>query len=131
MTPDSINMSENDKQVLKDFLDTDEKSKRIEKDKKRLSEEVKKIFEQYGIEEPLDYDGNTFTVTESTRKTLTKAKKDGFIQALAKLGKEYLIIRSLDVDTDTVMAEVENGQLDEAFVKQYMSITPVKTLTVK
>lgn len=131
MTPDSINMSENDKQILKDFLDTDEKSKRIEKDKKRLSEEVKKIFEQYGIEEPLDYDGNTFTVTESTRKTLTKAKKDGFIQALAKLGKEYLIIRSLDVDTDTVMAEVENGQLDEAFVKQYMSITPVKTLTVK
>ena len=131
MTPDSINMSENDKQVLKDFLDTDEKSKRIEKDKKRLSEEVKKIFERYGIEEPLDYDGNTFTVTESTRKTLTKAKKDGFIQALAKLGKEYIIIRSLDVDTDTVMAEVENGQLDEAFVKQYMSITPVKTLTVK
>lgn len=131
MTPDSINMSENDKQILKDFLETDEKSKRIEKDKKRLSEEVKKIFEWYGIEEPLDYDGNTFTVTESTRKTLTKAKKDSFIQALAKLGKEYLVIRSLDVDTDTVMAEVENGQLDETFVKQYMSITPVKTLTVK
>lgn len=131
MKPIDYAMSEEDKKILSDFVIINEQSKRVDKDKKKLNEQVKEIFEKYNITDPIDHDGCTFTITESTRKTVAKAKKDQFIQALVNMGKNYLVIPSVDIDTDTIYAEVQNGQLDEAFVKQYMSITPVKTLTVK
>jgi hypothetical protein len=96
-----------------------------------LNEEVKVIFDKYKINDPLVFEGSTLTITESTRKTVSKAKKDQFIQALVNMGKNYLVIPSVDIDTETIVTELENGQLDETFVKQYMSITPVKTLSVK
>lgn len=131
MTPVDLSMSEEDKETIRNFIVTDEQAKRIDKNKKKLNEEVKDIFDKYHINDPLDFEGSTLTVTESTRKTVAKAKKDQFIQALVNMGKNYLVIPSVDIDTDTIATELENGQLDEAFVKQYMSITPVKTLTVK
>lgn len=131
MTPIDVTMSEEDKEIIRNFIVTDEQAKRIDKNKKKLNEEVKDIFEKYQISDPLDFEGSTLTVTESTRKTVTKAKKDQFIQALVNMGKNYLVIPSVDIDTETIVTELENGQLDESFVKQYMSITPVKTLTVK
>lgn len=131
MTPIDVTMSEKDKEIIRNFIVTDEQAKRIDKNKKKLNEEVKAIFEKYHISDPLDFEGSTLTVTESTRKTVPKAKKDQFIQALVNMGKNYLVIPSVDIDTDTIVTELENGQLDESFVKQYMSITPVKTLTVK
>lgn len=131
MTPVDISMSEDDKKVIQDFLVMNETIKRLDKDKKKLTEDVKAIFEKYHISDPLDFEGSTLTVTESTRKTVNKAKKDKFIQALANMGKNYLIIQTIDVDTDTIYSEVENGLLDKNFVEQFMSITPVKTLTTK
>lgn len=131
MTPINLSMSEEDQKTIRDFIVTDEQAKRIDKNKKKLNEEVKAIFEKYKISDPLDFEGSTLTVTESTRKTVTKAKKDKFIQALVNMGKNYLIIPSVDIDTETIVTELENGQLDESFVKQYMSITLVKTLTIK
>ena len=131
MTPVDISMSEDDKKVIQDFLVMNETIKRLDKDKKKLTEDAKAIFEKYHISDPLDFEGSTLTVTESTRKTVNKAKKDKFIQALANMGKNYLIIQTIDVDTDTIYSEVENGLLDKNFVEQFMSITPVKTLTTK
>lgn len=131
MTPIDLAMSEDDKKVLQEFLVMNETVKRLDKDKKKLTEDVKAIFDKYHISDPLDFEGSTLTVTESTRKTVNKAKKDKFVQALINMGKNYLVQTSIEVDTDTIYSEVENGDLDEAFVKQYMSITPVKTLTVK
>jgi len=131
MTPVDVSMSEDDKKVIQDFLVMNETIKRLDKDKKKLTEDVKTIFEKYNITDPLDFEGSTLTVTESTRKTVNKAKKDKFIQALASMGKNYLIIQTIDVDTDTIYSEVENGLLDKNFVEQFMSITPVKTLTTK
>lgn len=131
MTPIDFAMSEEDKKTIRDFIVINEQAKRVDKDKKKLNEEVKAIFEKYNINDPLSFEGSTLTVTESTRKTVTKAKKDQFIQALVNMGKNYLVIPSMEIDTDTICAEVENGDLDESFVKLYMSITPVKTLTIK
>lgn len=131
MTPIDVTMSEEDKEIIRNFIVTNEQAKRIDKNKKKLNEEVKSIFDRYKISDPLDFEGSTLTVTESTRKTVSKAKKDQFIQALVNMGKNYLVIPSVDIDTETIVTELENGQLDETFVKQYMSITPVKTLSVK
>lgn len=131
MTPIDIAMSEEDQKTIRDFIVINEQSKRVDKDKKKLNEDVKAIFEKYKINDPLDFEGSTLTVTESTRKTVAKAKKDQFIQALVNMGKNYLVIPSMDIDTDTICAEIDSGDLDEAFVKQFMSITPIKTLTIK
>jgi hypothetical protein len=131
MTYKDVNMSEEDQQKIRDFIVTDQQAKRIEKNKKKLNEEVKAIFEKYNITSPLNFDGSTLTVNETTRKTVLKATKDQFIQQLVKMGKNYLFIPSVDIDTDTIVTEMENGQLDEKFVKTYVSIVPVKTLTIK
>jgi hypothetical protein len=131
MTPIDVTMSEEDKEIIRNFIVTNEQAKRVDKNKKKLNEEVKVIFDKYKINDPLVFEGSTLTITESTRKTVSKAKKDQFIQALVNMGKNYLVIPSVDIDTETIVTELENGQLDETFVKQYMSITPVKTLSVK
>jgi hypothetical protein len=131
MTPIDVAMSEEDKEIIRNFIVTNEQAKRVDKNKKKLNEEVKVIFDKYKINDPLVFEGSTLTITESTRKTVSKAKKDQFIQALVNMGKNYLVIPSVDIDTETIVTELENGQLDETFVKQYMSITPVKTLSVK
>jgi hypothetical protein len=131
MTPIDVTMSEEDKEIIRNFIVTNEQAKRVDKNKKKLNEEVKAIFDKYKINDPLVFEGSTLTITESTRKTVSKAKKDQFIQALVNMGKNYLVIPSVDIDTETIVTELENGQLDETFVKQYMSITPVKTLSVK
>jgi len=131
MTYKDVNMSEEDQQKIRDFIVTDQQAKRIEKNKKTLNEEVKAIFEKYNITSPLNFDGSTLTVNATTRKTVLKATKDQFIQQLVKMGKNYLLIPSVDIDTDTIVTEMENGQLDEKFVKTYVSIVPVKTLTIK
>ena len=131
MTPVDISMTDEDKKVIQEFLVMNETVKRLDKDKKKLTEDVKAIFDKYHISDPLDFEGSTLTVTESTRKTVNKAKKDKFVQALINMGKNYLVQTSIEVDTDTIYSEVENGLLDRNFVEQYMSITPVKTLTTK
>ena len=131
MTPVDVSMTDEDKKVIQEFLVMNETVKRLDKDKKKLTEDVKAIFEKYHISDPLDFEGSTLTVTESTRKTVNKAKKDRFIQELVNMGKNYLVIQTMDIDTDTIYAEVENGSLDKNFVEQYMSITPTKTLTTK
>lgn len=131
MTITDIAMQEDEKKVIEDFLVMNETVKRLDKDKKALSEKVKTIFEKYHINDPLDFNGSTLTVTDSVRKTVNAKKKDTFIQKLIEMGKRYLVTTSIDIDTDTVYSEVENGQLDKEFVKEYMSMTPTKTLTVK
>lgn len=131
MTPVDVSMTDEDKKIIQEFLVMNETVKRLDKDKKKLTEDVKAIFEKYHISDPLDFEGSTLTVTESTRKTVNKAKKDRFIQELVNMGKNYLVIQTMDIDTDTIYAEVENGSLDKNFVEQYMSITPTKTLTTK
>ena len=131
MKPNDVAMQESDKKVIQDFLVMNETMKRLDKDKKKLTEAVKTIFEKYHITDPLDFDGSVLTVTDSIRKTVSKSKKDRFVQELINMGKSYLVIQSMDIDTDTIFTEIENGSLDEEMVKQYMSITPIKTLTVK
>jgi hypothetical protein len=131
MTTNDIIMNEQEKKTLSDFVVLNETIKRLDKDKKKLTEDIKKIFEKYKITDSLDHDGSTFTVTESVRKTVDKSLKDQFIVELMKAGKNYLVMQSVDVDTDTIYAEYQNDTIDKAMVDKYVKITPVKTLTVK
>jgi len=131
MTINDISITEEEKKTIEDFLVNKETIKRLEKMNKKLTESVKGIFEKYNIDDPIDFNGSTLTVTESVRKTVDKKKKDQFIQALINMNKNYLVFTTVDIDTDTIYSEVQNGLLTEDFVKEYMSITPVKTLTVK
>lgn len=126
-----VAMKEEDQKKISEFLVLNETIKRLDKDKKRLTEEVKDIFEQYKITDPLEHDGSTLTVTEKVRKTVTKSTKDKFIMELINKGKNYLVMQSVDVDVDTIYTEYQNGTIDKDFVDQYVKITPEKALTVK
>lgn len=131
MTINDISITEEEKKTIEDFLVNKETLNRLEKMNKKLTESVKRIFEKYNIEDPLDFNGSSLTVTESVRKTIDKKKKNQFAQALINMNKNYLVFTTVDIDKDTVYSEVQNGSLNEEFVKEYMSMTPVKTLTVK
>jgi hypothetical protein len=131
MQAKDVAMKEEDQKKISEFLVLNETIKRLDKDKKRLTEEVKDIFEQYKITDPLEHDGSTLTVTEKVRKTVTKSTKDKFIMELINKGKNYLVMQSVDVDVDTIYTEYQNGTIDKDFVDQYVKITPEKALTVK
>ena len=90
----SVTMSDADKKVLSDFIVMNETIKRLDKDKKKLSEEVKAIFDKYHID-TVDHDGSTLTVTESVRKTVTSKKKDLFIQCKNGIVNKVLALLSL------------------------------------
>ena len=131
MVPNDVSMSEEDKNVLTEFITINETVKRLDKNKKILNEKVKDIFKKYNIEDSLVHDGNTLTVTDSIRKTILKGKKDEFINKLIEKGKSYLVQTVIDVDTDCLYEEYKNGLIEKDFVESYMSVTPVKTLTCK
>lgn len=130
MQAKDIAMKEEDQNKISEFLVLNETIKRLDKDKKKLTEEVKDIFERYNITD-LEHDGSTLTVTEKVRKTVTKATKDKFIMELINQGKNYLVMQSVDVDVDTIYTEYQNGTIDKDFVDKYVKITPEKALTVK
>lgn len=131
MQAKDVAMKEEDQKKISEFLVLNETIKRLDKDKKRLTEEVKDIFEQYKIADSLEHDGFTLTVTEKVRKTVTKATKDNFIMELINRGKNYLVMQSVDVDVDTIYTEYQNGTIDKDLVDKYVKITPEKALTVK
>lgn len=131
MNAKDVAMKEEDAKKISEFLVMNETIKRLDKDKKRLTEEVKDIFEKYHINDSFEHDGSTLTVTEKVRKTVTKSTKDQFIMELINMGKNYLVMQSVDVDTDTIYSEYQNNTIDKDLVDKYMKITPEKALTVK
>ena len=128
MNIDKLSMTQDEKNVFSEFINLNDTIKKLDKQKKKYTEDIKQIFEKYNVQDGIDYAGSTFTVTESTRKTVKSAKKDEFIAELSALNKKYLLTTSIEVDTEGVYGEVQNGMLDKDFVAKYMSITPVKTL---
>ena len=131
MNAKDVAMKEEDAKKISEFLVMNETIKRLDKDKKRLTEEVKDIFEKYHINDSFEHDGSILTVTEKVRKTVTKSTKDQFIMELINMGKNYLVMQSVDVDTDTIYSEYQNNTIDKDLVDKYMKITPEKALTVK
>lgn len=130
MTPLNAGLNQDEVQTLRDYVVMNDTVKRLDKDKKALTEKVKNIFEAHNVD-VIDIDGSTLTVTESMRKTINKKTKDAFVSYLCSIGKNYLCFTDIAIDADTVYAEMENGSIDKTMVEKYMSVTPVKTLTCK
>lgn len=104
-----------------------EEMKKLEAKKKVLSDKVKGYMQSLNIDK-CDVNGSTFSLTESQRRTITKATKDSFIAELVGLNKQHLVITSIEPDLDSIFAEVDAGTLDKDLVNQYVKVTPVVTL---
>lgn len=128
MTINDISITKEEQDIIERFISIHETTKKLDKEKKALSEKVKSIFDKYSIPDSLDYNGTSLKVTESVRKTIKESTKDKFINKLISLGKQYLVQTSITIDADSVYSEVQCGTLDADMVKEYMTITSVKTL---
>ena len=114
-------------QEMEELVAINEEMKKLEAKKKILSDNIKKYMTTAKIDK-LDINGNTLGLTESTRKTITKATKDEFIANLVGMGKKHLVNYSIEPDLDSIFAEVDAGTLGQDFVDKYVKVTPVITL---
>lgn len=131
-----IQITEEDKEVLRNYISLNETTKRLDKNKKQCNEKVKDIFKKYNIphSEEFNFEGSVLTVTDSVRKTISESDKNKLIQALMNMGKSYLLMQSIEIDKDSLYTELENGNLSESeekIVRDLMKITKVETLTIK
>ena len=113
------------------LVDVIARKKELEKEEKRLKDKVKSYMALNQHDVLQLPSGDIIAITSSLRKTITKSTKDQFVGELIALGKNYLLLTSIDPDLDSVFAEVDSGQLDKAMVDKYVKVTEVRTLNVK
>ena len=116
-------------QKMTHLADVNEQLKKLEALKKTLSDSVKQSMCRLNVDECI-LNGVTFKITDSSRKTVTKATKDEFISNLVAKGKKHLLITSIEPDVDSIFAEVDAGTLEKDFVDKYIKVTPVTSLRV-
>lgn len=114
-------------QEMADLIAINEEMKKLEAKKKTLSDNVKKHMVAAKVDK-VDLNGSTLSLTESSRKTVTKATHDQFIAELVSMGKKHLVNYSIEPDLDSIFAEVDAGTLGQDFVDKYVKVTPVITL---
>lgn len=114
-------------QEMNELVAINEEMKKLEAKKKTLSDHIKGYMVAAKIDK-VDVNGSTLGLTESTRKTVTKATKDEFIANLVGMGKKHLVNYSIEPDLDSIFAEVDAGTLGQDFVDKYVKVTPVVTL---
>lgn len=114
-------------QDMADLVAVNEEMKKLEAKKKRLSDTVKQYMTNANIDK-VSVNGSTFSLTESSRRTVTKSTKDQFIADLVGMGKKHLVNYSIEPDLDSIFAEVDAGSLAGDFVSKYVTVTPVVTL---
>jgi hypothetical protein len=114
-------------QEMNELVAINEEMKKLEAKKKTLSDNVKKYMVAAKIDK-VSVNGNVLGLTESVRRTVTKATKDEFIANLVGMGKKHLVNYSIEPDLDSIFAEVDAGTLGQDFVDAYVKVTPVVTL---
>ena len=114
-------------QEMSELIAINEEMKKLEAKKKALSDNIKGYMVAAKIDK-IDVNGNTLSLTETSRKTVTKATKDQFIADLVGMGKKHLVNYSIEPDLDSIFAEVDAGVLGKDFVDKYVKVTPVTTL---
>lgn len=127
---DKLNLTQDELKIFEERALIADTMKSLDIKEKKLSQQVKDIFKKYQIVDSVDVYGKKFTVSESTRKTIGKSDKDQFVSELINLNKKYLLTQSIDIDTDTLYEEYQNGTIDKSIVDKYMKITPIQKLTV-
>lgn len=123
----SSNFTQSQVSEMEELVEISEQMKKLEARKKVLSDNVKKYMMSVSIDK-VDVNGSTLTISESERRTVTKATKDEFVATLVSLGKKHLVAYSIEPDLDSIFAEVDAGTLDKNLVDAYVKVTPVTTL---
>ena len=130
-TTDIVNAASNFTQAqlqeINELLAINEELKKLEAKKKTLSDSVKKHMINAKLDK-IDVNGNILSLTETTRRTVTKSTKDEFIAELIGKNKKHLVNYSIEPDLDSIFAEVDAGLLQSDFVNAYVKVTPVITL---
>jgi len=114
-------------QEMTELAMINEEMKKLESRKKVLSDSVKQHMITANIDK-VAVNGSVFGLTESERRTVTKATKDQFIADLVGMGKKHLVTYSIEPDLDSIFAEVDAGSLQQDFVDKYVKVTPIVTL---
>lgn len=114
-------------QEMEELVAVNEEMKKLEAKKKTLSDNIKGYMVSAKIDK-VDINGSTLGLTESVRRTVTKASKDQFVADLVGMGKKHLVNYSIEPDLDSIFAEVDAGTLGQDFVDKYVKVTPVVTL---
>lgn len=136
MLVNNINLTEEEAQAFEDYIITNQSLSVLEKKKKVATENIKTIFEKYNIQDAFDYNGSTFTVTETSKITISAKDKNPLIQYLSSIGRQYLCVPNIDIDTATLKEELEADPpvlSDEeiAKIKSFASLSYPKTLRCK
>lgn len=121
------NFSTNEVSEMEELVRINEEMKKLDSRKKVLSENVKRYMTKANIDK-VDVSGSTFSIVESTRRTISKTEKDKFIADLVGMGKKHLVTYSIEPDLDSIFAEVDAGSLQKDFVDKYVKVTPVTSL---
>lgn len=114
-------------QEMEQLVNINEEMKKLEAKKKVLSDKIKGYMMASNVDK-IDVNGSTLSLTESERRTVTKATKDQFIADLVGMNKKHLVTYSIEPDLDSIFAEVSAGTIGKDFVDNYVKVTPVITL---
>lgn len=113
-----------------EFIEVSEQLAMLEAKKTELSNFIKKQMLDNKCKNVSIAD-KTFIVSESVRKTATKATKEEFVTMLIGMKKQHLVHTEIEPNIDDILDSVDAGELDKAFVEKYIKITPFTTLTCK
>jgi hypothetical protein len=119
--------TESERRDMEELVRVNEEMKVLESKKKILSDNVKKHMTKAKVDK-ISVNGSSLSLSESERKTVTKATKDEFIANLVGMGKKHLVNYTIEPDLDGIFAEVSAGTLGQDFVDKYVKVTPVVTL---
>lgn len=114
-------------QEIEDMISLSQSIKELEDKKKKISDSLKKRMTALSINK-IEHKGASIIIVDSSRVTITKAKKDMFIAELNKMGKSGLLKVEVDINKESLEAEMDAGLIDKDFVNQYVKFTDVKTL---
>lgn len=119
--------SKTEMKILNDFIKVKHELDLLEKRKKKLSDEVKKIMLAAGVDKAT-VAGAKLSISQTQRRTVPAATKDEFVAKLLGLQKNYLVTYSIVPNVDEIMNELDAGMIDQSLVNKYINTTPIITL---
>ena len=126
---ETSHLVEENKKTITDLININNQIKLLEQKKEMLLADVKTLMKTNNVSE-ITFNGTKLALSSTERKTVQKKDKDKFVSELIDLNKKHLLLHTITVDVDSVLAEVDAGIISKDIVKKYIKITPVDTLRI-
>lgn len=126
---ETSHLVEENKKTITDLININNQIKLLEQKKEMLLADVKTLMKTNNVSE-ITFNGTKLALSSIERKTVQKKDKDKFVSELIDLNKKHLLLHTITVDVDSVLAEVDAGIISKDIVKKYIKITPVDTLRI-